>query len=333
LKLPALQINISKITKANMSVKDRVAIITGSGGGLGREYALLLASQGAKVVINDYGGTLDGQPGSATRAQAVADEINQAGGTAISDGHDVSVKADTLKIVERTLDVFGRIDILINNAGISGKPSSHADLDGAAFMRVMEIGVLGSQYMTSAVWKIMEKQNYGRIVNVSSDAIIGFGAGGDCAYTASKGATFALTRDLGRFSPSCGIKLNAILPSGSSRMGDLSDGSKMITRTYFAASKVAPMVVALCSEECPVSGECFTTGADRAARITLATFPGHTNETTPQGFLDNWPKVFGDVKDAYIPTSTLDHVRYGVKHASGIDVPDIGGFGIVPGAQ
>ena len=183
---------------------------------------------------------------------------------AIANGYDVSDKASTIKIIEQTMAEFGRVDILINNAGISGKPSSHADLDGAAFMRVMEIAVLGSQYMTSAVWAIMEKQNYGRIVNVSSDSIIGFGAGGDCAYSASKGATFALTRDLGRFSSSRGIKINAIMPSGTSRMGDLLDGSKMITRTYFAANKCAPMVVALCSEECPVSGECFTTGAGTA---------------------------------------------------------------------
>lgn len=313
-----------------MSVKGRVAIVTGSGRGLGREYALLLASHGAKVVVNDYGGTLEGEAGTATAAQAVADEITQAGGVAIADGHDVSVKASTIKIVERAMAEFGRVDILVNNAGISGKPSSHADLDGAAFMRVMEIAVLGSQYMTSAVWNIMEKQNYGRIVNVSSDAIIGFGAGGDCAYSASKGATFALTRDLGRFSNSRGIKLNAIMPSGTSRMGDLSDGSKMITRTYFAAEKCAPMVMALCSDECPVSGECFTTGANRAARMTLATFPGHTHETTAQGFLDNWSAVFGDVKDAYIPLDTIDHVRYGVKLASGLDVPDIGAFGVVP---
>lgn len=313
-----------------MSVQGRVAIVTGSGGGLGREYALLLASLGAKVVVNDYGGTLEGEAGSATRAQAVADEIIQKGGIAIADGHDISVKANTIKLVERTMAEFGRVDILINNAGISGKPSSHADLDGAAFMRVLEIGVLGSQYMTSAVWNIMERQKYGRIVNVSSDAILGFGAGGDCAYTTSKGATFAITRDLGRFSSSRGIKINAILPSGTSRMGDLSDASKMITRTYFKASKCAPMVVALCSEECPVSGECFTTGAGRAARITLATFPGHVHESTAQGFLDNWSAVFGETKDVYFPKDTLDHVRYGVKHASGLDVPDIGQFGIVP---
>lgn len=312
-----------------MSVRNRVAIVTGSGGGLGREYALLLASQGAKVVVNDYGGTLEGQAGDISRAQSVVNEIIDAGGIAIADGHDVSAKEESVKIVNRTVAEYGQVDILVNNAGISGKPSSHADLDGAAFMRVLEIAVLGSQYMTSAVWAIMEKQKYGRIVNVSSDAIIGFGAGGDCAYAASKGAIFAVTRDLGRFSISHGIKINAILPSGSSRMGDLSDGSKMITRTYFEASKCAPMVVALCSEECPVSGECFTTGAGRAARITLATFPGHKQETSAKGFLANWAEVTGDVKDAYIPTDTLDHVRYGVKHASGLDVPDITGFGIV----
>ncbi|KAF4334386.1 FOX2-hydratase-dehydrogenase-epimerase peroxisomal [Fusarium beomiforme] len=313
-----------------MSVSGRVAIITGAGGGLGREYAIALAAGGAKVVINDYGGTLDGQAGDSSRAQSVADEIVQKGGVAIADGHDVSVKANTLKIVQKAMDQFGRVDILINNAGISGRPSSHADLDGAAFMRVLEIGVLGSQFMTSAVWNIMQAQGHGRICYVSSDAIFGFGAGGDCAYTASKGATFAIARDLGRFSEQHGIKVNAILPSGTSRMGDLSEGSKFITRTYFDASKCAAAVVALCSDECPVSGECFTAAADRSARVTLATFPGHTRETSAQGFIQNWSAVFGNEKDIYVPTSTLDHVRYGVKHASGLEVENIAGFGIIP---
>ncbi|KAK9382812.1 uncharacterized protein V2V93DRAFT_321661 [Kockiozyma suomiensis] len=316
-----------------MSVKGRVAIVTGAGGGLGREYALLLAAEGAKVVINDYGGTLEGQAGTPARAQAVADEIIQNGGIAIADGHDVSVKSDTIKLVEKTVAEFGRVDILVNNAGISGKPSSHADLDGESFMRVIEIAVLGSQYMTSAVWKVMEKQNYGRIVNIASDAIIGFGAGGDCAYAASKGAMFAVTRDLGRFSITKGILINCILPSGASRMGDLSEGSKMITRTFFETKKCAPMVVALCSEECPVSGECFATGAGRSARMTLATFPGHSHEETAKGFLDHWSEVYGKEKDVFIPKDTLDHVRYGVKYASGLEVPELSGFGIVPTSE
>src|SRR5687767_3284862 len=120
-----------------MSVKGRVAIVTGAGGGLGREYALLLAKSGAKVVVNDYGGTLTGEAGCVTRAQAVADEITADGGIAIADGHDVSDKAQTVEIVADTLAKFQRIDILVNNAGISGKPSSHAALDRDAFMRVL----------------------------------------------------------------------------------------------------------------------------------------------------------------------------------------------------
>lgn len=315
-----------------MSVNNRVAIVTGAGGGLGREYALHLAKGGAKVIVNDYGGTLNGDPGSISRAQAVADEITSAGGVAIADGHDVSKKDNCIKIVERALSEWGRVDILVNNAGISGKPSSHADLDAHAFMRVLEIGVVGSQLMTSAVWNTMEKQKFGRIVYVSSDAIFGFGAGGDCAYAASKGATFALARDLGRFSIKHGILINAVMPSGTSRMGDLSDGSKHITRTYFGASP-APLVVALCSDDLSVSGECFTSGANRSARVTLATFPGHVNETTPEGFIKNWDKVMGDVKDAYVPTGTLDHVRYGVLNASGVEVPALDGFGIVPSSS
>ncbi|KAJ9132473.1 FOX2-Hydratase-dehydrogenase-epimerase, peroxisomal [Pleurostoma richardsiae] len=314
-----------------MSVRDRVAIVTGAGGGLGREYALLLASRGAKVVVNDYGGTLEGESGNISRAQSVVDEITGAGGVAIADGHDVSIKSDTVALVERTLAEFGRVDILINNAGISGRPSSHADLDGEAFMRVLEISVLGSQQMTSAVWNIMERQGYGRIIYVSSDGIMGFGAGGDCAYAASKGATFAIARDLGRYAPRYGIKVNAVMPSGHSRMGDLSEASKRITRTYFDASKAAPLVVALASDECPVSGECFSAGAGRSARVTLATFPGHAHENTPEGFIRNWNEVMGDSKDIYIPKSTLDHVRYGVLHASGLEVADISEFGIVPG--
>ena len=308
-----------------MSVKGRVAIITGAGGGLGREYALALASAGAKVVVNDYGGTLDGKAGDSARAHAVADEITAAGGTAISDGHDVSI--DAKKIVARTVGEFGTVDILINNAGILGKPSSHEDLDGAAFMRVIEIGVLGTQLMTSAVYAIMREKKWGRIINVSSNAVYGFGAGGDCAYAASKGAIYAATKDLGRFSPQDGIKINGVMPSGWSRMGDISEGTKKITRTFFDPAKVAPFVVLLSSEECSVSGEMFTCSAGRAARESLVTFPG-SNAGTAGGWLKDWDNVMGKTSDAYIADGCLDHVRYMVKNALGKDMGDIDGFNL-----
>jgi NAD(P)-dependent dehydrogenase (short-subunit alcohol dehydrogenase family) len=308
-----------------MSVKGCVAIVTGAGGGLGREYALALALAGAKVVVNDYGGTLDGNAGDSVRAQSVASEITAVGGTAISDGHDVSIDAE--KIVARTVKEFGTVDILVNNAGILGKPSPHDNLDGAAFMRVIEIGVLGTQLMTSAVYAIMREKKWGRIINVSSNAIYGFGAGGDCAYAASKGAIYAATKDLGRFSARDGIKINGIMPSGWSRMGDISEGTKKITRTFFDPAKVAPFVVLLSSEECPVSGEMFTCSAGRAARETFVTFPG-SNAGTATGWLKEWDNVMGKTDDAYIADGCLEHVRYMVKNALGKEMGEIAGFNL-----
>lgn len=214
-----------------MSVQGKVAIVTGAGLGLGRLYALALAAKGAKVLVNDYGGTLEGQAGTITRAQSVVDEIKSAGGTAVANDGDVS--KDAKEIVQAAVEAFGTVHILINNAGITGKMSPHYDVDGPAFMRVLEIGVLGTTMVTSACYSILAKQRYGRIVNISSNAIYGFGAGGDCAYGASKGATFAITRELGRWSEKDGIKVNCVMPSAASRMGDLSEGTKKITRTYF----------------------------------------------------------------------------------------------------
>lgn len=308
-----------------MSVKGLVAIVTGAGGGLGREYALALGAEGAKVIVNDYGGTLDGKAGDVSRAQQVVQEIKDAGGEAVADGHDVS--KEPKKIVATAVDTYGTVHVLVNNAGISGKPSSHADVDGPAFLRVLEIGVLGTSLMTSAVWDIMAKQDFGRVINVSSNAVYGFGAGGDCAYAASKGAIYALTRDLGRYSSKDGIKINGLLPSGWSRMGDLAESTKKVTRTYFDPAKISPFVVLLASKECPVSGEMFTCSAGRAARETLATFPG-SNAATTKGWLEDWDAVMGKTEDVYLAKDCLDHVQYMIRNATGEEMEDIPGFGI-----
>lgn len=216
-----------------MSVAGKVAIVTGAGQGLGRLYALALAERGAKVVVNDYGGDLEGRPGSSAVAEAVVDEIKARGGIAVGHGGDVS--KDYNDIVKTAVQEFGTIHILINNAGIMGKMSSHDDVDAKAFMRVLETSVLGTAMLTSAVYPIMAKQRYGRIVQTSSNAMYGLGSGGDCAYGASKAAVFSMTRQLGRWSERDGIKINCTMPSAASRMGDLSEGTKFVTRTYFPA--------------------------------------------------------------------------------------------------
>jgi len=306
-----------------MSVKGRVAIVTGAGNGLGREYALALAAAGAKVIVNDYGGSTDGIPGTSESAQKVVDEITGAGGTAFADSHDVS--RDAKEIIATAVQQYGTVDVVVNNAGISGKPSSHDDIDAEAFMRVLQVNVLGTTLMTSAAYAIMRDQGFGRIINVSSNSIYGFGAGGDCAYATSKGAIFALTRDIGRYAPKDGIKINGIMPSGWSRMGDMTENTKRVTRTYFDPAKIAPFVVLLASEECPVSGEMFTVSAGRAARETLATFPG-SNAGTTQGWLEDWDKVFGKTDEPYLAASCMDHVKYIVKNATGKEMDAIADF-------
>ncbi|OQU94456.1 hypothetical protein CLAIMM_00811 [Cladophialophora immunda] len=303
-----------------MSVQGKVAIVTGAGLGLGRLYALALAAKGAKLLVNDYGGNLEGQSGTITRAQAVVDEITSVGGIAVAHNGDVS--KDAKDIVNAAVKAFGTVHILINNAGITGKMSPHDNVDGPAFMRVLEIGVLGTTMVTSAAYSVMAKQRYGRVVNVSSNAIYGFGAGGDCAYGASKGATFAITRELGRWSAKDGIKINAIMPSAASRMTDLSEATKKLTATYFPPEGVVPFVIALCSEECPTSGEIFTASANRAARETLATFPG-VNSETAEGFLADWDKVMGKGDTPFLGESTLDQVKYIVRQAHGQEMYDI----------
>lgn len=216
-----------------MSVCGKVAIVTGAGQGLGRLYALALAARGAKVLVNDYGGDLEGRPGTIAVAQAVVDEIRAKGGVAVAHGGDVS--RDHKDIIDTAVKEFGTVHILINNAGVLGNMSPHDDVDATAFMRVVEISVLGTAMLTSAAYPIMAKQRYGRIVNTSSNAMYGLGSGGDCAYGASKAAVFAMTRQLGRWSERDGIQINCTMPSAASRMGDLSEGTKFVTRTYFPA--------------------------------------------------------------------------------------------------
>lgn len=304
-------------------LQDRVAIITGAGGGIGREYALLFASHGARMVVNDYGGSVAGEKGDISRAQAVVDEIKAAGGEAIADGHDVSVQSEVQELVHGALKKYGTIHILVNNAGIAGPGGTHDNVNVASFRRSWEISALGTIMLISAVYPTMERQHYGRIINTSSDSIHGIGAGGDAGYPSSKGAVFAITKDLGKFSPQHGIKINGILPAAVSRLADLSPIVKKLTRTYFDTWKVAPFAVALASEACPVSGELFSVGAGRAARTTLATFPGHAKEDRPEGYIANFDKVMGSAADVYVPKDCLDVMSYWIKHATDVDLGTI----------
>lgn len=139
-----------------VTVKDRVAVVTGGGRGLGRAYALALANAGAKVVVNDYGGDIEGNAGKDNPAQEVVDEINAAGGQAVA--HHGDVTRDATTIVGLAISTYGRIDIIVNNAGVVGKIYPHDNVNPVNFMRVVEITALGTAMMTSAAYPYMQKQ-------------------------------------------------------------------------------------------------------------------------------------------------------------------------------
>ncbi|WP_374680556.1 SDR family NAD(P)-dependent oxidoreductase, partial [Hydrocarboniphaga effusa] len=167
-----------------LDLNGRVAIVTGAGGGLGREHALLLAKLGARIVVNDLGGDVRGEGGSATAAQRVADEIVAAGGQAIANGASVTDFVQVQKMVTETVERWGRVDILVNNAGIL-RDKSFAKMDLADFRLVVDVHLMGAVNCSKAVWDLMRAQNYGRIVMTTSSSGL-YGNFGQSNYSAAK---------------------------------------------------------------------------------------------------------------------------------------------------
>lgn len=250
----------------------QVVIVTGAGNGIGRSHALLLAAEGAKVVVNDYGGDTAGNAGTSARAEAVVAEIRSAGGTATASAHDVST--DGAAVVATALEAFGRLDAVINNAGISPGPSS-AKLDQADFERLWRVHVVGTLAVTRAAWPIFSEQKYGRIVNTSSSSVFGLP---QCAsYASAKAGIVGLTRTLAIDGKEHGIKVNAIMPAAATRLTSNAPEYHALLEAGFPAEKISPFTCALASEDVPVTGEIFIVGGGRAARVILGTVPGATS--------------------------------------------------------
>ena len=194
----------------------QVAIVTGAGGGLGREHALALAARGAKVVVNDLGAARDGSGGSATAAEAVVAEIEAAGGEAIANAASVTNAAAVEAMVAEVMARWGRIDILVNNAGIL-RDKSFARMDLADFRLVMDVHLMGAVHCTKAVWDIMRAQDYGRIVMTTSSSGL-FGNFGQANYGAAKMALVGLMQTLAIEGAKNDIRVNALAPTAHTRM-------------------------------------------------------------------------------------------------------------------
>jgi NAD(P)-dependent dehydrogenase (short-subunit alcohol dehydrogenase family) len=264
----------------------RVAVVTGAGRGIGRAHALLLADRGARVVVNDLGGSMQGVGADPEPASSVAAEIVAAGGVAIADNGDVATTSGALALVDAAVEQFGRLDILINNAGIirwAGFPE--ADTDNLA--RHIAVHVGGSFNTTRAAWPHMVEQGYGRIVMTTSAGM--FGLPHNLSYATAKGAVIGLSRSLTTAGAAHGIKVNLIAPAAFTRMAGPGGGA-----AEMSPDLVAPMVAFLAHEACPVSGEIYAAGAGRFARIFIASTEGYVHaapDPTIEDVAEHWASI------------------------------------------
>ncbi|GGQ01930.1 SDR family oxidoreductase [Streptosporangium pseudovulgare] len=278
----------------------RVAIITGAGHGLGRSHALTLAERGAKVVVNDLGGTLDGTGSSAGPAAEVAELIAKNGGEAVVSTHDVATPEGAAAIVQTAIDAFGKVDIVVNNAGIL-RDKSFGKMSVEEFDQVLAVHVRGSFLVTRAAFPHLKEQGYGRIVNTSSPAGL-FGNFGQANYSTAKMGLVGLTKTLGIEGARAGIRANAIAPIAWTRMTESLLPAEFEER--FTPGRVSALVAYLAHESCETSGEVFSVGAGRIARVFVAEGPGWRQEDhTVEDIRDNWQAIMAE--QPYLTPTTL----------------------------
>ncbi|MFC4536061.1 SDR family oxidoreductase [Sphaerisporangium dianthi] len=278
----------------------KVAVVTGAGHGLGRSHALLLAERGAKVVVNDLGGALDGTGASAGPAAEVAELITKNGGEAVANADNVATPEGAEAVVQAARDAFGRVDIVVNNAGIL-RDKSLGKMAVEEFDAVLAVHVRGSFLVSRAAFPHMKEQQYGRIVNTSSPAGL-FGNFGQANYSTAKMGLVGLTKTLGIEGARAGIKANAIAPIAWTRMTESLLPAEFEER--FTADRVSPLVAFLAHESCETSGEVFSVGAGRIARVFVAEGPGwRTDDLTVEAIRDNWEAILAE--EPYLRPTTL----------------------------
>ncbi len=265
----------------------KVAIITGAGGGLGRQHALLMAARGALVVVNDLGGSVDGTGSSVGAAQAVVDEITASGGEAVADTNSVATPEGGAAIVQSAIDAFGRVDIVINNAGILRDKSFH-NMDADLVDPVLDVHLKGAFNVTQPAWVKMREQGYGRIVSTSSAAGI-FGNFGQANYGAAKMGLVGFTNVLAVEGAKYNIKANAIAPLALTRMTENLLGA---LGEKLDPGLVSPLVAYLAHEDCEATGRVFSVGGGRVAEVIIGETQGWTSASIdPEQVRDNFAAI------------------------------------------
>jgi NAD(P)-dependent dehydrogenase (short-subunit alcohol dehydrogenase family) len=274
---------------ADIRFDGKVAIVTGAGGGLGRQHALELARRGAKVVVNDLGGSMDGSGGSSAAAEAVVAEIKAFGGEAIANGGSVTDDAGVAHMVQQTMDQWGRIDILIANAGIL-RDKSFSKMEIADFELVLNVHLLGTVKPAKAVWEIMKAQNYGRIVVTTSSSGL-YGNFGQSNYGAAKLGIIGFMNTIKLEGQKNNVHINAISPVAATRMTENIMPPAMLDK--LKPEYVTPGVVYLASEDAP-TGAILAAGAGVFALARIYETEGVNlgeGGLSAEEVRDNWSKI------------------------------------------
>jgi NAD(P)-dependent dehydrogenase (short-subunit alcohol dehydrogenase family) len=293
---------------SELRLDDRVAVVTGAAQGLGRAHAMALAARGARVVVNDLGGSRTGEGGDASAAQAVVDEISAAGGEAVADDHSVTAPDTAAAIVEHALDTWGRLDIVVNNAGITGQG---AFAPPEVWQRVVTTHLFGTVNVLRAVWPHFNATGYGRVVNTASSSFLGTPQSGD--YAAAKGGIIGLSRVLATDHRDTDIRVNVLMPVAYTRMTAAipDDTYRSWLERHFPPEKVAAFVVYLCHDTLDVSGETFIAGGGHAARVLFETTRGWFEaDPSPESFRDHFEAVMAGADARTATSGQGDLVRY-----------------------
>ncbi len=280
---------------ADLGFDGKVAIVTGGGGGLGREHSLEFARRGARVVVNDLGGAVDGTGGSVTAAQAVVEEIEALGGEAVANGDSVATAEGGEAIVKSAIDTFGQVDIVVNNAGILRDKTFH-NMNDDLLTPVIDVHLKGAFYVAMPAWRIFREQKSGVVINTSSNSGL-LGNFGQANYAAAKMGLVGFTRVLAAEGAKYGIRANAIAPVAKTRMTeDLLGGMADQLDPKF----VTPVVMYLAHESCPASGEVYSAAGGTIARFFVGLTQGSSRgaDITAETVRDDWETI--NSEDGYV---------------------------------